>query len=171
MPHGVSNPVWSPDSQQLIFSAAVGPRDEETEDGQSLPKVRFIDRLLYRLDGVGFIHDKRQHLFLIDVVGGEPRQLTAGDWDDKDPAWSPDGTRVAFTSSRAGDRWRLPCPDIYILSIANNQAGELERLTGGTRSCYSPSWSPDGKTIASLAKPKLRSGNHSELFTSDACTT
>jgi dipeptidyl aminopeptidase/acylaminoacyl peptidase len=170
MPHGASNPVWSPDSQQLIFSAAVGPLDEETEDGQPLPKVRVIDRLLYRLDGVGFIHDKRQHLFLIDVAGGEPRQLTDGDWDDKDPAWSPDGTRVAFTSSRAGDRWRLPCPDIYTLSIANNQAGELQRLTGGTRSCYSPSWSPDGKTIAFLAKPKLRSGNHSELFTIDAWT-
>ncbi|HKF36616.1 MAG TPA: S9 family peptidase [Ktedonobacteraceae bacterium] len=168
MPHGASNPTWSPDSQQLVFSAAVGPLDEETGEGQPLPKVRVIDRLLYRLDGVGFIQDKRQHLFLIDVAGGEPGQLTDGDWDDKDPAWSPDGTRIAFTSSRAEDRWRLPCPDIYTLSIASNQAGDLQRLTAGTRSCYSPSWSPDGKTIAFLAKPKLRSGNHSELFTIDA---
>ncbi|HEX9133619.1 MAG TPA: DPP IV N-terminal domain-containing protein, partial [Ktedonobacteraceae bacterium] len=209
MAHGVSNPVWSPDSKRIVFSAAVGPLDEETEDGKPVPKVRVIDRLLYRLDGTGFIYEKRQHLFLVDVAGGEPKQLTGGDWDDKNPAWSPDGTRIAFTSSRAEDRWRLPCPDIYTLSIENGQAGEwdldasgeqratikahpsqhnhprpygeagelnqegwrageLHCLTDGTRSCYSPSWSPDGKTIALLAKPKLRSGNHSELFTIDA---
>jgi dipeptidyl aminopeptidase/acylaminoacyl peptidase len=165
MPHGASNPTWSPDSQRLVFSAAVGPLDEETGDGKPLPRVRVIDRLFYRLDGVGFIHDKRQHLFLVDLAAGEPQQLTDGDWDDKDPAWSPDGTRIAFTSSRGEDRWRLPCPDIYTLPIQNNQAGELQRLTDGTRSCYSPSWSPDGKTIAFIAKPKLRSANHTELFT------
>ena len=165
MPHGASNPTWSPDSRRLVFSAAVGPLDEETGDGKPLPRVRVIDRLFYRLDGVGFIHDKRQHLFLVDLAGGEPQQLTDGDWDDKDPAWSPDGTRLAFTSSRGEDRWRLPCPDIYTLPIHNNQAGELQCLTDGTRSCYSPSWSPDGKTIAFIAKPKLRSANHTELFT------
>ena len=165
MPHGASNPAWSPDSQRLAFSAAVGPLDEETEDGKPLPKARVIDRLLYRLDGAGFIYDRRQHLFVVDVADGEPRQLTDGDWDDKDPAWSPDGTRIAFTSSRGEDRWRLPCPDIYTLSIDGSQAGELQCLTDGTRSCYSPSWSPDGKAIAFLAKPRLRSGNHSELFT------
>src|SRR5437763_11985892 len=83
MQHGASNPVWSADSKRLIFSAAVGPADEETEDGQPLPKVRIIDRLWYRLDGVGFIHERRQHLFLTDIESGEglePEQLTDGDW-------------------------------------------------------------------------------------------
>jgi dipeptidyl aminopeptidase/acylaminoacyl peptidase len=167
MPHGASNPTWSPDSKRIVFSAAVGPLDEETGDGKTLPKVRVIDRLLYRLDGVGFTYERRQHLFLVDASGGEPKQLTDGDWDDKDPTWSQDGMHIAFTSSRAEDRWRLPCPDIYILSIENGLTGELRCLTDGMRSCFSPSWSPDGKTIAFLAKPKLRSGNHNELFTID----
>jgi dipeptidyl aminopeptidase/acylaminoacyl peptidase len=165
MQHGSSNPVWSPDSKRIVFNAAVGPADEENEDGKTLPKVRVIDRLWYRLDGVGFIHDRRNHLFLIDVAGGEPQQLTEGDWDDTDPAWSPDGARIAFVSSRAEDRWRLPCPDVYSLTIHEGKAGALQCLTNGSLACSVPSWSPDGHTIAFLGGIKLHSGGHIDLYT------
>ncbi len=165
MQHGASGPVWSPDSKRLLFSAAVGPADEETEDGKLLPKVRVIDRLWYRLDGVGFIYERRQHLFLIDVAGGEPVQLTDGDWDDTDPTWAPDGTKIAFASSRAEDRWRIPCPDLYTLAIEQGKAGELQKLTDGSLACGSLAWSSDGTQLAFLAAPKLFSGGHVELFT------
>ena len=42
-----------------------------------------IDRLWYRLDGVGFIYERRSHLFLIDITGGDPQQITDGDWDTR----------------------------------------------------------------------------------------
>ena len=168
MQHGASNPVWSPDSKQLLFNAAVGPADEETEDGKPLPKARVIDRLWYRLDGVGFIYERRQHLFLVDVAAGEPQQLTDGDWDDSDAAWSPDGTHIAFVSSRAEDRWRMPCPDLYTLTIEDGKAANLQCLTDGSIACSSPSWSPDGKTLAFLAALKLRSANHIDLYTVSA---
>ena len=165
MQHGASNPVWSPDSTRLVFSAAVGPADEETEDGKRLPKARLIDRLWYRLDGVGFIYERREHLFLVDVSGGEPQQLTDGDWDESDAAWSPDGTKIAFVSSRAGDRWRLPAPDLYTLTITDGKAGDLQCLTDGTLACCSPSWSPDGNTLAFLGTLKVRSGGHADIYT------
>src|SRR5436305_15216776 len=95
----------------------------------------------------------------------EPEQLTDGDWDDGDPAWSPDGTRIAFTSNRREDRWRFFNPDVYTLSVKDGKAGELQQLTDGSLACSSPSWSPDGKTIAFLAKLKVRSGNHADLYT------
>ena len=165
MQHGASSPVWSPDSKQIVFSAQVGPADEETEDGNPLPKVRVIDRLWYRLDGVGFIYERRNHLFLIDVAGGEAQQLTEGDWDDTNPAWSPDGSRIAFVSSRQEDRWRLPCPDIYTLSITNGKAGDLRWLTTGSLTCNTPSWSPDNSTIAFTGGLKIHSGGHLDLYT------
>ncbi len=184
MPHGANNPTWSPDSSCLLFTAQVGPLDEKfhdesgTHDGKPLPKARVIDRSFYRLDGTGFIYERRQHLFLADMKGSEPRQLTDGDWDDKDAAWSPDGRHIAFTSSRGEDRWHLPCADLYTLAInicrSSGRASWVEdqvlpeqplRLTDGTRNCVSPSWSPDGQSIAFLAARKYRSGGQVELFT------
>ncbi len=165
MEHGASSPVWSPDSRWLLFSAPVGPSDEQTPDGNPLPKVRVIDRLYYRQDGVGFTHERRSHFFLIDIAGGEPQQLTSGDYDDSSAAWSPDGKQIAFVSNRNDDRWRLPGDDLYLLSLENGLPGVLRRLTDTSLSCFSPSWSPDGQTIAFIASPKIRAAEHFYLYT------
>jgi dipeptidyl aminopeptidase/acylaminoacyl peptidase len=164
MEHGASSPVWSLDSQRLLFSAAVGSTPEEGADGKPLPQARVIDRLWYRLDGAGYIYERRTHLFLLALNGGEPEQLTDGDWDDGEAAWSPDGEQIAFTSNHADDRWRVPGADVYTLALSAGKAGTLRRLSDGTLSCSSPSWSPDGKTIAFLGSYKVKSGGHTFLY-------
>jgi len=165
MQHGASAPVWSPDGKSLLFSAQVGPEDEKTADDKPLPKVHVIDHLWYRLDGVGYIYERRSHLFLIDVAGGEPTQLTDGDWDDGDAAWSPDGMQIAFASDRHEDRWRWPGADIYVLSLQEKQANQPRCLTDSTLGCSSPAWSPDGQTIAFLGSPKLHGAGQTYLYT------
>mgnify|MGYP001334081522 CR=1 FL=1 len=171
LPHGAHNPVWSPDSRRIAFEAGVGPLEELNDDGKPFPQVRVIDRLWYRLDGVGYIYERRNHMFLIERDGGEPVQLTDGDWDESGPAWSPDGTHLAFTSSRSDDRWRTPAPDVYTLAINDGKAGELRCLTDGSLGCLSPSWSPDGRTLALLGALKLRSGGHVDVYTVAADAT
>jgi dipeptidyl aminopeptidase/acylaminoacyl peptidase len=164
MEHGASAPIWSPDGKSVLFNAQVGPVDEETEEGKPLPKVHVIDRLWYRLDGVGYIYERRSHLFLIDKAGGEPVQLTDGDWDDGEAAWSPDGTQLAFISDRSEDRWRWPGGDVYVLSISGKQVGEVRCLTDSKLGCNAPSWSPDGQRIAFLGAPKLHAAGQTYLY-------
>lgn len=66
-------------------------------------------------------------------------RLTAGPWDDRDPAWSPDGNRLAFASRRSGS-W-----DLYVLDVPS---GLVTRLTDDPEFEANPSWSPDGAFIA-----------------------
>lgn len=165
MEHGASSPTWSPDSKYVLFNAPVGPSEEEGPEGKPLPKSRVINELWYRLDGVGFIYERRSHLFLIDAAGGTAEQLTDGDWDDGDAAWSPDGSHIAFAANHAEDRWRMPGADIYTLAVQDGKADALRCLTDGTLSAGSPAWSPDGQTIAFLASAKVHSAGQTYLYT------
>jgi dipeptidyl aminopeptidase/acylaminoacyl peptidase len=70
----------------------------------------------------------------IDNSGGA-RQISAGIKKDRDPRFSPDGTRVAFVSDRDGT------PQIFILELAG---GEPRKLTTGALGFDGPIWSPDG---------------------------
>ena len=79
------------------------------------------------------------NLWAQEVGKAQPVRLTAGPWDDRDPAISPDGARLAFASRREGF-WNL-----YLLELTT---GELRRLTSGPEFKASPYWSPDGQYLA-----------------------
>jgi TolB protein len=79
------------------------------------------------------------HLFLYLPLQLPLTRLTYGDWDDIDPALSPDGGKVAFASNRDG-QW-----DLYVLEILT---GEILRLTDTPEYEASPSWSPDNQWLA-----------------------
>ena len=69
---------------------------------------------------------------------GDPSTF-AGIQFQVDPAWSPDGTKIAFASAREGSF------DIYVMSA---NGSDSKRLTSSTANEQQPAWSPDGKTIA-----------------------
>jgi TolB protein len=68
-----------------------------------------------------------------------PSPLTIGEFDDRDPDFSPDGTQIAFASHRDGN-W-----DLYKLDLNN---GQVTQLTDQAGFHAHPSWSPDAKFLA-----------------------
>ena len=143
LPDDVGELAWSPDSQRLcVVSAARSASAEDRPPEVASPPrrdVRLIDELDYQLNGVGFIHDGAPKLWVIDVASGAARRLTSGARPDEQPAWSPDGRRIAFVSDRGPNADLVWRSDIYVVDAAG---GAPTRVSGGRPSklCPRASW-------------------------------
>lgn len=132
--------TWLPDGSAVIVTL----KDALSAQPEDAPKV--YDRLRYKSDDAGLLDLRRKHLWLVPLSGAA-RKLTDGDWDDTQPALSPDGTRVAFTSNRGAERDRNTVSDIWTVGLAG---GEPRRVTTERGQFGNASWSPDGTWIACL---------------------
>jgi dipeptidyl aminopeptidase/acylaminoacyl peptidase len=79
-------------------------------------------------------------LWLVDTAGGAPRRLTQAAASDGSPAWSPDGTRLAFTSKRGDDE----AASLYVLRTDGGEAEKILELPFGISA---PKWLPDGSGL------------------------
>jgi TolB protein len=75
----------------------------------------------------------------MDADGGTVTQITDAPGDDLSPAWSPDGTLIAFSGGGEGNS------EIYVVPTTG---GEPVNLTNDPGDDFSPAWSPDGTLIA-----------------------
>jgi dipeptidyl aminopeptidase/acylaminoacyl peptidase len=137
--------VWSPDSTRIAFTARV--RDEAyTEEDEKKRAPRRFRRAFHKLDSVGFTGDRRKHVFVVDLDGGEPKQVTTGDFEHGGPAWSPDGKRLLIDGLR-DERWDVELINrIYVLDA--DGSAEPKALTGDDGSYGPGTFSPDGSRIA-----------------------
>ena len=85
-------------------------------------------------------------IWIADVAGGTPRQLTSAKKSSGSPKWAPDGARIAFTSDRS---------DKQQIWLIRPSFGEAEQLTHESEGVGAFDWSPDGKQIAfTMMDPK-----------------
>jgi hypothetical protein len=94
-------------------------------------------------------------LYLFSAADGKVVQMNIGNGPNTQPAWSPDGGRIAFVSGRDGNN------EIYVMDA---DGGNLKNLTNNPADDSFPSWSPDGNSIAFATN---RDGNY-EIYSMSA---
>ena len=80
-------------------------------------------------------------VWVVGTDGSQPRNLTPEPDDEGAPTWSPDGTKIAFGSNRAG---------AFDLFLMNPDGSGIQQLTDGVAIEDDPAFSPDGKRLAFL---------------------
>jgi TolB protein len=87
-----------------------------------------------------------------------PVNLTSDPAYDSGATWSPDGTKIAFTSNRTGDF------EIFVMNADGTNPLNLSNDPG--RSNFGPAWSPDGSRIAFTSNPgaTVGTGGDDEIF-------
>ena len=166
--------AWAPESKRLVLilqdpmpeEIEEAAKDKDKEKGTDkkekkpkTPKPFVIDRLQFKEDTVGYLDRRRTHLYVFDLAAKTMTQVTSGDYDDSEAAWSPDGKQLAFTSNRSKpDPDRTYNTDIWTVAAENTDKGaQLTQVTTNPGSDRDPAWSPDGKWIAYVTQtePKL----------------
>jgi dipeptidyl aminopeptidase/acylaminoacyl peptidase len=79
------------------------------------------------------------HIWMMNIDGGNPRQLTSGEKGESSPVFSPDGKWISYISSKDGG------PQLYLMPTGG---GEAKKLTNISTGVSDPHWSPDSKWIA-----------------------
>ena len=137
----VKDLAWSPDGTRICIVAK-----PNWPDGHGEPTIRVYDRMRYHSDEEGLLDLRRRHLWLVDAASGALEQLTDGDWDDGQPAWSADGKSVVFISNRTADRDRNTIADVWVAAVDRAEPDRLISESDGPQE--HPSFSPDGSRIA-----------------------
>ena len=155
VPQAVEGFEWSPDSTRMLLvlrdasdaEVEAHEQGEAYEEGTQPPWV--IDRQQFKLDYEGYLDRRRRHVYVFDLESGALTQLTQGDYDASEPAWSPDGGRIAFTSNRSDNPDGNYNTDIWVVTSDPQSApAEPLQVTRGAGPDTSPAWSPDGQSIA-----------------------
>lgn len=141
---GVDDYAWSPDGSRIVIVSK--DVDSLAKADTTRPRPIVIDRYLAKRDGDGWLDRRRTHLYLFEVASKTLAQLTRGDADDREPAWSPDGRRIVFTSARHTDEDRSDESDLYVIDA--RVGAEPQRLTSSPAYERSATFSPDGQWIA-----------------------
>ena len=151
--------VWSPDGRTIYFGRYLVSTDGSgarklpyipliavwSPDGR---QIAFVNNVSTGLPGPGAAGSKDDsEIYVMNADGSGTRRLTHNVGYDGEPAWSPDGRKIAFQSKRRAVRGVVGGSngEIYVM---NADGSGKRNLTRNPAQDGSPSWSPDGRRIA-----------------------
>lgn len=171
--------AWSRDGRRIAFTTTRANTSTITVVSSSGGPVRTIRREAQGgFDAVsGWTFDDRRlvverwvsglygdELWLARPDGSSPRRLATGESLALGPAWSPDGSTIAFWRDTPATRERPETLTVHTIPVAG---GVARRVVGGPSGSYAsdPDWSPDGKRLVFVRWPD---SFHQDLFVVDA---
>ncbi|MBI3697966.1 MAG: PD40 domain-containing protein [Acidobacteria bacterium] len=149
-----ATPSFSPDGKRIAFASTASGRAQiylADIDGSSLRRIS--NSLAVEVEPkfnpktgaqIAFVSGRAgpPQIYLMDVDGANVQRLTpSGGGDAVNPAWSPDGQRIAFAWTRGFE------PGNYNIFIQEVATGTLTQLTFGAGRNEHPSWAPDGRHL------------------------
>jgi dipeptidyl aminopeptidase/acylaminoacyl peptidase len=147
---------WSPDGRWLAFLMRVPASDNQLarmptppRGAEWAPPAKLIDRIIYRVDGGGYVDPGYTHVFVVSAEGGAARQITFGKNNfNSRPEWTRDGQALIVSANLDADWERTPMEsELYRVQLSD---GSIKRLTDRKGPDNKPRVSPDGKRLAWL---------------------
>jgi dipeptidyl aminopeptidase/acylaminoacyl peptidase len=127
------------------------PKSPEPESEHE-SDVHVINRAVYRDNDEGYLDPKHHnHIWVVDMPTTsdqlpKPRQLTTGEFDEGEPFWTHDGSRIYFITRRIDEPYyELPTTDIYYVP---SSGGDLQKLATVPMGIGDLALSPDGRQLA-----------------------
>lgn len=133
----------------LVSDTAISP-DEQ--------RVTWVETRMHQLED-----SYRAAIWIADINGGKPRQLTSGSHRDTHPVWSPNGSKLVFSSNRpaamssSGEQHDNNIADSSPSQLwtIDPDGGEAIQLTDHPNGASSPAWSPDSRRVVFVAEDDL----------------
>jgi dipeptidyl aminopeptidase/acylaminoacyl peptidase len=146
---GTEAPVWSSDSTRLAYVARAPEEGrygtvEKTTPEKEAP--RRLTKMRYRVDGVGYLNDRPRQIWIVGIEG-EPQQITSGDIDHGDVAWSPSDDQLVFVAAGHDNRGNDLRNDLW---VCKPDGTDRKAVTDGGYSLGAPKFTPDGSSIMFL---------------------